>query len=375
MSGITSTVDLIHLFSRTGPYVKPTKRLEIIDTFANTGGVALSDANIGTYVIQDLIPDTRYSLTFKLERSVNNVWTELANSITPAAVEGLSDSTTTQAQSTDGTIDSSFPGYWWSSSDMTNRLLYFKTTDDDETGVNASGFGQTRNTVSPYQPNSEFKLHTFVSGANKYQLNDKGKPVINGFPQEFGGLNSDLQFISHLFDAYLFFFEKPSTAPSDLNAHLTNRILINPDYLGYNSSNPTKGFLKIDGINLLASGSNEHTIPLIDGLFNQASSDNKFGGAMDRDKEYYAAFMFVNTISQYVVAINNSSNRSIKWFTFTIPLGGVWSISLKNFRVVHDVDRNLSRSTTVAVEIDGIGTQGTVNPSDKFRITMTATPS
>ena len=374
MAEITSTSALINLFSRTGQYVKPTKRLEIIDTFANTGGVALGDADVGTYVIQDLIPDTRYSLTFKLERSVNNVWTELANSLTPAAVEGLSDSTTTQELSTDGTTGS-FPGYWWSSIDMTNRLLYFKTTDNDDTGVNASGFGQTRNTVSPYQPNSEFKLQQFVSGANRYQLNERGKPVINGNQYEFGGLNSQLEPISHLFDAYLFFFEKTSTAPSDLNAHLTNRFMISPNYLGHDFANNTKGFLKIDGINLLASGSNEHTIPLVDSLFDPNSSDNKFGGAMDRDKEYYAAFMFVNTISQYVVAINNAGNRSIKWFTFTIPLGGVWSISLKNFRVVHDVDVHLSRSTTVAVEIDGIGTQGTVNPTDQFRITMTATPS
>jgi len=373
MSGITNTTDLISLFSRPVGSLyetKPTKQLVITDSFANTGGVAVGDANVGTYVIQDLIPDTRYSLTFKLERNVAGVWTELANSITPAAVQGLEDSITTEGMSTDGT-GGSLPGYWWSSTDLTNRLLYFKTTDNDETSISASGFGQTRNNVSPYQPNSEFKLHTFVSEANRFVLNDKGKPVINGIPQVFGGINSPLEPNSHTFDAYLFFFEKPSTAPSDLNAHLTNRFIISPDYLGYNALNNTKGFLKLNGINLLASG-DEYTIPLGDGLFDPTSSDEKFGGPMDRDKEYYAAFMFVNTTSQYVVAVNSNT---IKWYTFTIPLGGVWSISLKNFRVVHDVDGNLSRSTTVAVEIDGIGTQGTVTPSDQFRITMTATPN
>jgi hypothetical protein len=376
MAGITTTTNLIALFARSAGTIyetKPTKQLVITDSFANTGGVSVGDANVGTYVVQDLIPDTQYSLTFKLERNVAGVWTELANSITPAAVEGLPDSTTSEGLSTDGT-GGSLPGYWWSSNDMTNRLLYFKTIDNDGTSISASGFGQTRNTVSPYQPNSDFKLHTFVSNANRFVLNEKGKPLIGGFQQEFGGINSQLEPNLHTYDAYLFFFEKPSTAPSDLNAHLTNRFMISPDYLGYNSSNNTKGFWRIPEVNLLASGPDEYPIGLnlVDGLFDPTSSDDKFGGPMDRDKEYYAAFMFVNTTSQYVVSVNSNT---IKWYTFTIPLGGVWSISLKNFRVVHDVDVNLSRSTTVAVEIDGIGTQGTVNPSDQFRITMTATPN
>lgn len=364
MSDIYDTIstreELKLLFNHTSSYEKPNQTLTVVDTFENIGGANVGDANVGTYVIQNLIPGTTYTLTFNIEREIDNVWTDVTagDSLNPAVVIGAGDTSSTT-------------NFWWSSTDSLNRQLRFKTIQNDGTSSSSTGFTQTRKSITPFQPQNT-RLIDFTSNATYYTLSSDGRPSFGAVVNDFGGPNSDLGVSIHAFDAFLFFFEIPDIRPSpaELNTYLTAGFRFRNDYVGYNATNATKGFLKIPNVHL-ADG-NGVDVDLSDGKF---TSSGVFGGPLDRNKQYYAAFMFVNKTAKYIPSrIDDNSDLVIQWSVFEVPFGGVWSISLKNFKAVSDVDGQLSQSTTVAVEIDGIGTQGVISSTDNFRITMTATP-
>lgn len=362
-----STADqLRNLFIHSGSFEKPTQELKIENEFQLIGG-DVGDTNVGTYVIQNLIPGTTYSLRFKIEREIDGIWTNVAGSsnelFRPASVIGAVDSMT---------VDN----FWWSSVDPLNRDILFKTIQDDGTFLESSGFTQTRNNQSPFQPQGT-KINSLSTNATYFTLSPDGRPAYgpnNSDVRDFGGPNSLLGVNTCAYDAFLFFFAYPNIPPSvgeELDEYLTAGFRDRKDYIGYDQTNETKGFLKIPNVHS-ATPDTPININLGDSQFIPTGA---FGVPMDRNKQYYAAFMFVNKTAKYIVSGRNSSQiMYIKWSVFNVPFGGVWSISLRNFRQVHDVDGQLSKSTSVAVEIDGIGVQGTISSTDQFRITMTATP-
>lgn len=382
--------ELNHLRNHTSP--KPTKLTQIRDSFVNiTGGGNGSGESVdqiySNYLVQNLVPNTTYSLKFKIGRpdGSGGYTDELGegNYLIPSAVNGLLDNSLISDGSTS-------PGhFYWSSGSLAERQLLFITDADDGSNITGSNFNDARQTYN-YNPGeisegtqlynvppSSAKYSGFITDAKAYALDSTGVPQGSS-----GGFSDDsITPSSDQFDAYLFLFEKGTTQPADLNAHLTGQVFTNtPGYIGnagvthYTDSN--KGFKRYANINTTAAaGVSNQTIDIqpsdfgTDGVFGSYNG----GQGLIITQEYRAGLMLVNRTSGYIVKTDTTAGgRTVKWYTNVIPTGGVWSISLGEFLYGSSLG-SVSNATSVAVKVDSIGVQGAV-PTGTFQLQIFAAP-
>jgi hypothetical protein len=346
------------------PPVPSSKSTPIVDTFESivTAGNAV-DTNVSTYVVQDLIPDKIYRLTFKLSRYVAGAWVNVLGagneSMNPASVSGIVP------------LSPNSGGFWWTTDQSATRQLRFKTGKDDLSNISHQGFGGVRQGIEFNTPSATAAYNTFL-GPKSFTLEGNGKPTSNPLGFRTPGIVAN----AHGFDGYLFIFEKDA-AYVDPDTHFTNRI-ITPRFVGHNSLDNTKGFLRITDIHIKAGGGNLHSIAFREPMFTQIGEQfyHRTGLGLDRAKEYQAGLMLVNTTAGYIKTtdLEDGSGRVIKWFVADIPVGGIWTITLGAFLNVNAVNTQLSNATSVAVSIDSIGIAGSIEPEESFRVIITAEP-
>jgi hypothetical protein len=361
------------LYNRSNLYVNfPSQSTVVEDTFetiASSGHLESSwNANVSTYVVQDLVPDKEYKLKFQLFRNTNTAggttWTNVLGVneyMNPASVTGLEDTV----------MNGDAGGYWWTGSGI-DRQLKFKTEKLDSSTVTGQSFGEARQGYTYNTPPSAASYSLF-SGPKSFVLESNGKPL-GGFAEPTRPA------VPHSFDGYLFIFEKSNTLYEDVNKHFTDRLLT-PDFVGYDAGDNSKGFLRIPDIHTQAGDANVRNVGFTEAMFTRADKEFYYrsGAGLDRSKEYKAALILVNTTAKYVVRTDlkdNSGGRVLKWFVAAIPVGGVWSITLGSFeRVNQTVSDQLSNATSTAVSVDSIGVAGSIHDADQFKIIITAEPA
>ena len=373
LSTALNYISMKNLYTReTTP---PTKTTAIIDQFSviSSTNNEIGDGVVSTYVVQDLVPNIAYTLKFKLFKSTTTdtggiAWTNVLGTnqfLNPASVSGLGDNTTTP----DG------GEFYWSQLGA-DRQLRFKTTKNDPSTITGEQFGAVRQGTDFNVPSSSARYADFV-GPKSFSLGLNGKPT--------GGFASPTppDAISHAYDGYLFIFEKTTSEISDLNDHLTKRFTgvdqIQPDFIGYNAADNTKGYHRIPDIHA-AQGVNKIEVGFTENMF--TTPDGKFyhsnGDGLDIAKEYYAAIMLHNRSANYIVKTDkldaNTIGRVIKWVVSDIPVGGVWSITIGSWTTVNAINTQLSSATSVAVSVDSIGIAGSVTADDNFKMIITAEP-
>jgi hypothetical protein len=375
---LTTHVQIKELYNNTG-ITHPSQSTPIIDTFT---GIVHSgnriDSNVSTYVVQNLIPDKEYKLTFQLFKSITDgsggtIWTNVLSSpgaLTPNASMNPASVTSLATNANDPAAG----GFWWSNQDP-DRELRFRTTKNDGSSITGQNFGNVRQGLEFNTPSSDAGYKLF-SGPKSFTLESNGKPA--------GGFATPTEnAIPHTFDGYLFIFEK-KTVGSDVNKHFTDRFLA-VDFVGGRLADEVTvrgtemGFLRISEINTRASGDSGFTVGFNEIWF--TTDTEKFyyreGAGLDKTKEYQVALMMVNTTAKYIVKEDKlgSVGRVIKWFVADIPVGGVWSITLGGFQIVStSVSGQLSDATSVAVSVDSIGVAGSITNTETFKIIITAEP-
>jgi hypothetical protein len=271
--------------------------------------------------------------------------------------------------------------YWWSSSDIENRELRFKTKSyiTEGSSINSTGFGGTRQGVTYNAPSADSGYTGFTTLAKSYPIEPNGKPAGG-----FGAASA----VPDIFDGYLFIFdpETMDTASNDPNVNYTTSFMTNK-IVGYQSGQNDKGFIRVQGINDPdlslspgnAVGSNIRRINFTESMFTTLDQPfyTRSGAGLDRDKTYKVGLMLVNRTSGYIVRTSRTdgiSGNTIRWYIADIPVGGVWSISLGGYRDLYSIDTSLSGATSWAVSIDAIGIQGTVDNSINYKMVITAVP-
>ena len=190
MAQLYDTVgELNNLRNHTSP--KPTKQTQIRDSFVNiTGGGNGSGESVdqiySNYLVQNLVPNTTYSLKFKIGRpdGSGGYTDELGegNYLIPSAVHSLLDNSLISDGSTS-------PGhFYWSSSNLAERQLLFITAADDGSNITGSNFNDARQTYN-YAPGeisegtqlynvppSGAKYSGFITDAKAYNLGPTGVP-------------------------------------------------------------------------------------------------------------------------------------------------------------------------------------------------------
>lgn len=383
-------------------WAKPTRSTLITDQYSviSPGGSS-ADGSSSEYMVQNLIPNTTYSLKFKMYiyNAASGFWEpqESDNYITPTSVGATLTDSDTIVSGTSGPNQ-----FYWSNAGGSagNRQLLFITEGNDGTAVTGSGFGATRDTYN-YDPTSNdgvdggsipdgTRLYNlppanaeysgFLTNAKTFSLGANGKPMLaNGSPGTFSGSTP----IPDQFDAYLFLFERTSIPLSDLNKNLTNAVFSNsPSYIGRGADDDNhyasidKGFKKFPSIQATASSASTLQITVDSADFTTGGKFGNYnsGQGLKKDFEYVAGLMFVNRTSKYVVdrVSMDGSTRHVEWVTNVIPTGGVWSVTLGGFYRSSAMSSVTSDATSVGVRVDSIGVQGAL-PTN-FRIQIFAEP-
>lgn len=354
-----NTLSLYNMFSGSGGFVQPSRHTNIEDNFGTIAsmGNKINDANISTYLVQDLAPNKEYKLIFQMFKETaaaggGTVWTNVLGtnaSLNPASVLGLADNVITRPVA---------GGFWWSSLDATRQLL-FKTPLDMSSTISGTNFGGVRQGATFNTPPAEAGYQNFV-GTKSLTLLPTGKP--NALPA-----------ITHSYDGYLFIFSKLSFAESN-NKHYTTRFVSN-DFVGHSATDNTKGFLRIADIHAAAVStiSANFSTTMFETVGGKFYED---GTGLSRTSEYVAALMLVNKDCDYIVSEIDptDSTLNIRWFLATIPVGGVWSITLGSFQRASAIYGSLSDATSAVVNVDSIGIQGSILDSANFKILITAEP-
>lgn len=350
---------------------KSVVSLSIVDTWANITGYSANITNTLTdnlsgnvYILQKLVPNTSYKLTYSLAKldSATQVFNDIPGAInmTTSRISGVSDLLTTPPNADE-------PNRFYFITDSLVKYAAFRTKPDN--GVTMSEHNQTRidSAASGYRPSDSRGFTNFATQSRFYTLHSSRQLPINvsGTIVPYDQITPN----KHAYDGYMFIFPYEAITT---NENLTTRFN-SGSYIGYDAGDLYKGFIRIPDIqinmaNIIASNALNN--------FNdtQFISGGTFGASLDKNLQYTLAMIVYDKTSNYVLHVIQSVTPVFQWFTQTMDLAGIWSVNLASFVPINTSVYELSASTAMAISIDGISTIGTVIGSDQYRLTITATP-
>lgn len=351
--------------------VKPTVTMTIRDQFQNIAGVFsgnvagnVSDNQGGNkYLLQKLVPNTKYKLTFTLVKYEGSIGTTVINDLTAASVYNLPTS------STGVPADDSLNPYFWHDSSG-NLTLAFRTTTDNNTNTELENPQRIDSSVEGYRPVNTCGFNVVTGRGFYYNLHtDTQQPIdLSGNSITFATNPINL----HRLDGFIFIFPYVASPTSE---SLTTKFL-NNEFLGYNPTSLTKGFKHVIDIHAYRT-KDLNPFSTADFIASDSNLNPTFGGPLDKNTKYTVAMMVYDNTSDHILYTKTSDvsqTKIYKWFSGTLDAAGTWAVYLKYATPINSINNQLYPSTAIAIELDGISTSGAVNDTDVFALTITAVP-